>query len=44
MTNYLDQIEMESKNKIEVLQYKLLNKFETDDKQDDTAFDQLLNL
>jgi len=44
MSNYLDQIEMESKNKIEVLQYKLLNKFETDDKQDDTAFDQLLNL
>ncbi|CAI2359179.1 unnamed protein product [Moneuplotes crassus] len=39
-----DQIEMESKNKMEVLQYKLLNKFETDDKQDDTAFDQLLNL
>jgi len=35
---------MESKNKIEVLQYKLLNKLETDDKQDDSAFDQLLNL
>eukprot|EP00343_Euplotes_focardii_P002312 CAMPEP_0205806950 /NCGR_PEP_ID=MMETSP0205-20121125/10607_1 /ASSEMBLY_ACC=CAM_ASM_000278 /TAXON_ID=36767 /ORGANISM="Euplotes focardii, Strain TN1" /LENGTH=299 /DNA_ID=CAMNT_0053080547 /DNA_START=8 /DNA_END=906 /DNA_ORIENTATION=- len=38
------QLEMESKNKIEVLQYKLLNKLETDDKQDDSAFDQLLNL
>lgn len=39
-----EQIEIDSKNKIEVLQYKLLNKLETDDKQDDVAFEELLNL
>jgi serine/threonine protein kinase len=38
-----ESIEIDSKNKIEVLQYKLLNKLESDDKQDDVAFEELLN-
>lgn len=41
---FIEQIEVDSKNKIEVLQYKLLNKLESDDKQDDVAFEELLNL
>ena len=39
-----ETIEIDSKNKIEIMQYKLLNKFESDDKQDDVAFEELLNI
>jgi len=38
-----EAIEIDSMNKIEVLQYKLLNKLESDDKQDDVAFEELVN-
>lgn len=39
-----ETIELDSKNKIEILHYKLLNKLESNDKQDDVAFEELLNI
>lgn len=39
-----ESIEIDSKNKIENLHYKLLNKQESDEKQDDVAFEEFLNI